>query len=260
MLRKILKRLSPAYLRYDYYLFKAGRIGRYKSTSVSFPGYKLNVPDLLSFAGQYWEIILKNSYFFQSENQQPVIIDCGGNIGLSALYFAKLYPQANLKIIEADEKIAIICKENLEKNNVTNAEVIAKAAWIYNGFISFHTEGSDGGRISAGNSTNSIPCIDMNEWLAQFPFVDFLKIDIEGAETAVISHCRGQLKKIKHLFVEYHSLKKQEQSLDLILSILKETGFRYYIEDMHKRKNKFQDTGDTDFDLQLNIYASNTNC
>lgn len=260
MLNKILKRLSLDYLRFDYYLLKARMSGRYKPVHVSFPGYKLKVPDLSSFAWQYWEIILKKCYFFKTGNPQPLIIDCGGNIGLSALYFSRLYPKALIKVFEADTAIAEICKTNLETNNVANAEVIAKAVWTKNGAISFQSEGADGGKISTLVQTNSIPCIDFNEYLMQFAFIDFLKMDIEGAETAVISHCRSQLKKVKYFFIEYHSAKDQPQSLDLILSILKETGFRYYIEDLRKRKNKFRDTEETAFDLQLNIYACNTEC
>lgn len=258
MLGKLIKRLSPAYLRYDYFLFKAKLTGRYKTARVSFPGYKLTVADVLSFAGQYWEIILKKSYFFESPNPQPIIIDCGGNIGLSALYFAKLYPKATIKVIEADTQIAAICKHNLETNRVSTAEVIAKAAWTKNGTISFRSEGADAGKISAESSASNIPCLDFNEYLEQFPSIDFLKIDIEGAETDVLMHCRTQLKKVKYLFVEYHSVKDQPQRLDTLLGILKENGFRYYMEDMYKRENKFTGKEESDFDLQLNIYASNT--
>ena len=127
-----------------------------------------------------------------------------------------------------------------------------------NGTISFQSEGADGGKIIDGQNSNSIPCLDFNEYLEKFHFIDFLKMDIEGAETAVITHCRSQLKKVKYFFVEYHSEKGEPQTLDILLGILKETGFRYYIEDMHKRKNKFRNSEEESFDLQLNIYASNT--
>jgi hypothetical protein len=62
--------------------------------------------------------------------------------------------------------------------------------------------------------------------------VDLLKIDIEGAETEVISelHIAGKLKFIKQAIVEYHHhIDKDSDSLSVMLGILEAAGFGYQI-------------------------------
>lgn len=259
MLKKNIGYLSIKYLRFRYYLLKAKFKGRYKQSKVSFSGYKLEVVDMLSFAWQYWEIVWKECYAFKADTSKPIIIDCGGNIGLSALYFSHLYPNGAIKVIEADKKIAEICKKNIADNKKLNIEVINKAVWVNNGFISFNSDGADGGKIDKESIAEKIPCVDFNEFIEPFQKIDFVKIDIEGAEIEVITHIKNQLPKIQYLFIEYHSVSTTAQRLGDLLSLLQQKGFRYYIEDLHKKQKPMLSTVSTAiFDLQLNIYARNT--
>jgi hypothetical protein len=58
------------------------------------------------------------------------------------------------------------------------------------------------------------------------------------------------------LFLEYHGTYSEEQKLNELLSILKESGFHYYIKTENKRKSPFVNLHqDRMYDLQLNIYA-----
>jgi hypothetical protein len=60
--------------------------------------------------------------------------------------------------------------------------------------------------------------------------IDLLKLDIEGAEAPVLLDCRDRLKQVDHVFVEYHSLIGQPQPLDVIVSVLRSSGFRFYAQ------------------------------
>ena len=60
--------------------------------------------------------------------------------------------------------------------------------------------------------------------------VDFLKLDIEGAETTVIKDCADYLGNVDNIFVEYHSFLSEKQTLDELLNILKKTNFRVQIQ------------------------------
>ena len=234
-------------------MFIYGDKKRYQGHEIKVSGLKLQVPDALSFIWQYKEIFVDQSYKFNNTKSKPVIVDCGSNIGLSALYYNIEYPNAEIHCIEADPEIANILTDNLAKNNC-KANVIAKAAWVHNNGVSFSSEGSDSGSVGQGDV--HIDSLDLAEYLSKFDEIDFLKIDIEGAENTVIPHCSEVLKKVNTLFLEYHGTYAEEQKLSTLLEILKTAGFHYFIKTENKRKSPFVNQHENRmYDLQLNIYA-----
>ncbi|MDQ0640901.1 hypothetical protein QF042_004466 [Pedobacter sp. W3I1] len=87
--------------------------------------------------------------------------------------------------------------------------------------------------------------------------IDFLKIDIEGAEYLVLKDIEDNLSNVENLFIEYHSSPDCKQTLSEILGILTKSGFRFYIKEAwdnlpipfeHRLYKPF-------WDLQLNIFA-----
>jgi hypothetical protein len=68
--------------------------------------------------------------------------------------------------------------------------------------------------------------------------------------------CSDSLRKVKHLFIEYHSWTNQPQKLDEILKVLRDNNFRYYLENVHNKiKHPFMRRIDEDMDLQVNMWA-----
>lgn len=58
--------------------------------------FKLNLPDAPSFVYQFKEIFFDEIYKFKTQKNNPIIIDCGANAGISILYFKKLYPNSEI--------------------------------------------------------------------------------------------------------------------------------------------------------------------
>jgi predicted O-methyltransferase YrrM len=58
--------------------------------------------------GQFTEIFVQRHYAFQTSEPAPVIIDAGGNVGMSALWFKREHPKANLTVYEADPALAAV--------------------------------------------------------------------------------------------------------------------------------------------------------
>ena len=105
---------------------------------VKFLNYTFDVPDLPSFLWQFKEIFVDEIYKFNTMEKEPVIYDCGANIGMSCLYFKTLYPNCKIKAFEADPKIVQILRNNLARNNILpNVEIINAAVWINNGGVEF---------------------------------------------------------------------------------------------------------------------------
>ncbi|HCY74981.1 MAG TPA: FkbM family methyltransferase [Ignavibacteriales bacterium] len=250
------------YRRFIWYSIFYGSKKRFETNNFKFNGIKIFVPDTLSFLWQYKEIFVDEDYKFHTNSQNPVIYDCGANIGMSCFYFSAKYPTAKIKAFEADPDIKKILSENLKKNNVGNVEVIGKAVWIDNNFIELSLEGADGATIYSKTNLVKIPSIRLRDMINKELRIDMLKIDIEGAEYEVLLDCSDSLSKVDNIFVEYHSYINSNQNLSEIIRILEKNSFRYFIKPVNdrktpliNRKNKFN----PGMDLQLNIYGYKIN-
>jgi FkbM family methyltransferase len=269
MLRVLKDCLKPIYLflkernyrEYARLVSKYGNAKRYKPAKIKFLNYQIEVIDVLSFVYQFKEIFYEGSFKISLKKADPVIYDCGANIGISCLYFKKLYPQSRIKAFEADPDIFKVLKSNLVLNNQeSNVEFNNLAIWTHNNGVSFNQEGSDGGFIVDHNDPRveqvKIPSVRLKDLLEQEPHIDFLKIDIEGAEVDVLIDCDGSFKNVDYIFFEYHSFSKERQKLDDVLRILTKNGFRYFIQSPYLRPSPFAIRNDNlTMDMQLNVYC-----
>jgi len=229
--------------------------GKNKPGSARVMGFKLHYNNANALLGMYNEIVRQESYRFISSSKSPIILDCGANIGVSMLYFKKLYPNAQLVGVEADPSVGEILIENLKKNGC-DAEIIHKALWSRSGdTINFGCAGSDSSSIYSDENVISAETIGIVELLSKYNKVDLLKIDIEGAELEVLQNCGDSLSKVEHLFIEFHSFPSQPQKLEEILAITAKSGFRYKILPAKRMTKPFINKGeDQAMDLQLNIF------
>ena len=216
-------------------LFKYGNSPRNKPKTIKFLAYRIQVQDCLSFIFQFKEMFVKEYYMFETKNESPLIYDCGANIGISCISFKKYFPNSKIKAFEADPAIAKMLGNNLNENSITNVEVYSKAVWINDNGIEFGAEGADSGSIYSSRNKMKVESIRLKDFIDGEETIEFLKIDIEGAEAEVIQDCGKNLKKVKNIFIEYHSYLNHEQHLDKILKILTENNFRYFIKSDEQR-------------------------
>lgn len=216
----------------------------------------MDIVDLQSFAWQFKEIFIDELYAFKENDEVPIIYDCGANIGMSALYFAKQYPNAKIVAYEADPELAELCEENLRKNGIKNVKVEQSAVWVNDCGVLFRPDGADGGVIVEDDTGYRLPSIRLKDVLDKEEKISMLKMDIEGAETEVIKDCGDVLQKVDNIFVEYHSVVGKPQALDTLLRVLRKNSFRYWIQGLYeKNKPLMHKVSKTNMDLQLNIFA-----
>lgn len=201
------------------------------------------------------EIFLDETYRFKTSKECPYIIDCGANIGLSVIYFKQLFPNAKIDCFEPDKEIFKLLKYNLEQFNKSNISFYQKAIWKNNEGISFKSDGAVGGHITnKDDKSEKMPSQRLKDLLDNK--VDFLKIDIEGAEYEVLVDCKEKLLNVENIFIEYHSFHESEQKIAEILAILKVAGFRVYIKEAWENMiSPFNEKKGPFFDLQLNIFG-----
>ena len=236
--------------------FLYGNKSRYSRTKINIMNQDIIVVDPLSFIWQFQEIFVDEIYKFSSSNGSPLIYDCGANIGTSCIFFKKIFPNAHIKAFEADPEIAKVLLSNLQSKN--NIQVINKAIWTNNNGVEISLEGADAASIFGNKNRIKVESVRLKDLIEAEEKIDMLKIDIEGAETDVIKDCREILYKVENIFIEFHSFINHTQGLDVILQILTENNFRYFIKQPMDRNIPFVNkTNKTypEMDLQLNIFA-----
>ena len=238
--------------------WKYGDVKRYETRQIKFQGMTFHVPDCMSFLFQFQEIFVEGFYQFNTTENQPIILDCGANIGTSCVFFKRQYPKAKITAFEADKKISDILKSNLSANGFADIEIVNKAVWLNDAGIEFASEGSDGASIYGEGAKVKVESFRLKDVLENTPKIAMLKMDIEGAETAVLKDCADALNNVENIFIEYHAFPEQSQELGDILNILAKNGFRYFINSAQNRKQPLINHRYRDndlMDLQLNIFG-----
>jgi FkbM family methyltransferase len=195
----------------------------------------LRYSDLLSFCPQWEDIFVKRALAFTAATPAPRILDCGANIGLASLFFHRLYPEARITAFEADPALFDMLGDNLRANAAGTIEVRHAALWTSTGTLTFQCEGSDSGMISAlpgavdGRAT-TVPSLRLRDVLAEGP-IDLLKLDIEGAEDAVLADCEPVLHTVKAIVMDLHEFDPAVRQAPAVLERLSRAGFNYAIDD-----------------------------
>jgi FkbM family methyltransferase len=215
---------------------------RYEYTQTNLLGKTFKIVDACTFLSSLDEIFVGQIYKFQTENVNPVIIDCGANIGLATLYFKMNFPHATVIAFEPDPNIFSLMKENIENYGFNDVIFKNEALSIQDSIINFRLEGGHSGMIV--QSENDKNCIKVKSTrlktvLQQYSEITFLKIDIEGHERHLISDITEELKRVKYLFLEYHSFLNENQNLDEILKCISNAGLRYYIKESYNKPFPF---------------------
>ena len=202
-----------------------------------FLGYSVRINDGANFYVLYHDMVLKQAYRFSAARPNPVIVDCGSNIGMSILYFKHLYPDARIIGFEPDPAIVRYLHENVQMNGLGNVQIVQAAIGGREGRLTFYSDGKYGSclahlssePIPEGWSKHEVPCVKLSDYLNE-P-IDFLKMNIEGAEWEALADCGDRLKLIREMAIEYHHLPGVPRTLHKILNFLDEMGFDYVVSD-----------------------------
>jgi hypothetical protein len=59
-------------------------------------GFHIRHPDPITIDQLYYEIFVRQYYFFASDRKEPIVFDCGANVGVATMYFKWLYPHSRV--------------------------------------------------------------------------------------------------------------------------------------------------------------------
>jgi FkbM family methyltransferase len=163
-----------------------------------------------------------------SVTNPQVIWDLGANVGLTMVHFAHMFPEAQVVGVELEPGNAALCRRNVEQWN-GRCEVIDAAVWTEDGVISYDADEDDeqSFRIARGGgepANAEAAALSLNTLLEKTSGdrVDFVKMDIEGAERDVLRENTEWIAQVDAIKVEVH----QPYSIEECAADLEAHGFR----------------------------------
>jgi FkbM family methyltransferase len=196
--------------------------------------HNLHFSDYASFATLFEQVFLSDDYFFQTETAEPYVIDCGANVGMSIAYVLSHYPQAHILAFEADPDNFAILQTNRERNNWQHVEILNLALQEREATVPFYSGGAGsmvGSVRSAVGMVREVQGVRLSGFIDQA--VDFLKMDIEGSEDAVLEDLveSGKMRAVHEMVIEYHHhFTPGENRLGRFLLALEHAGFGYHLK------------------------------
>ena len=128
------------------------------------------------------------------------IVDLGANIGLFGVWALDRHPGAEITAFEPDRTNAAVARLCIDANGAAGRwRLIEAAASDRNGRVSFISGVYSRSRIGEGD--DEVETVDVFPHLEG---VDFLKVDIEGGEWALLADPRFRELSVPVLVLEYH--------------------------------------------------------
>ena len=159
----------------------------------------------------YEQVFVERQYAINLAEPPRTIVDCGGYVGLTAVYFTTTFPEAKIVAVEPDPENFDVLRENVAP--YPNVVPVHGAVWSEETVLRVIDPGvgSWGYRTLPGRSGGSparcevraqtIPQLIEEHELGQ---IDILKLDIEGAEKQVLQESGEWIDRVSVLAVEIH--------------------------------------------------------
>lgn len=154
-----------------------------------------------------------------------VVVDLGAHIGLASLWFATQYDALTVIAVEPNAENASLAKHNFDRNNVPGIVLEAAAAPVAGVGRFTATSRSNMGRLSTEGEP--VELITMPQILELTPegWIDLLKIDIEGGESALFSGPTDWLGHVGCIVAEFHPPVVDDLAL---VRFLVSSGFQHF--------------------------------
>ena len=124
------------------------------------------------------------------------VLDVGANIGYFTLLFARLVgPNGHVHAFEPEPRNFELLQRNIARNGYTNVTAVPKAVSRTSGSQRLYKSPNNLGdhRLAhgtAGRDSIDVSVIALDEFLQDEARVDFIKLDIQGAECAAVQGAR----------------------------------------------------------------------
>jgi FkbM family methyltransferase len=159
----------------------------------------------------FTEIFVRKHYPFEQRRPRPFVVDCGANIGVASLYFKTIAPDAQVLAFEPNPTAFRLLETNMRHNGIADdVECVPLALAREPGIRTLHVPAPAHGGASLefageGWSPVAVEAVRLSDRIGDRQ-VDFLKIDVEGSETAILDDLgeNGVLSQVDEIVLEHH--------------------------------------------------------
>jgi len=249
------KRINISFVLVKLYLLSKIFTSKTEVSSRIF-GFKMHAKSYSSLLFLFLEIFVTNDYKFISQKNDPLIYDCGSNIGMSIFYFKYLYPDCRIVSFEPNPFAFALLSKNIAENDFKNVQVHNIGLSKVEGEIEFFTPDNESSLVGSilksrgGENSINITSKKFSSFLKDQKDIDLIKIDVEGAEEEVIDDLSisQHIQNSRNYIIEYHhKIGSTKSNLSKFLKYFEDTGFEYNLRTDFTNRDDFQD-------VLLNIY------
>jgi FkbM family methyltransferase len=165
----------------------------------------------------FYQIFVARELEFSLRESIVHIIDLGANIGLSSIFLKKRFPESHILCVEPSTDNLKILKKNL--HSYKNIEIFHGAVYSKDTEIFLIDTGKGEASYQVREAhhlidtmpvVNQVNCLSIDTLLRRYhlSYIDFIKMDIEGAEEDCLLSTTNWLNNVDFLAVEIHDLIK----------------------------------------------------
>lgn len=178
---------------------------------------------------EVWDATFNHLYHVPPIEIAPAtVFDLGANIGLTAAHYKTLWPDARVVAVEMDADCAELARLNAPDCEVRRCAVSAT------GDTGFYDSSLWPSNFSFGNAGDTpVDSFTLAELLDGEP-VDFVKMDVEGAEWTIL-WLGGWEHLVKSLLVELHGEDTDDRMVGFAISALERLGYTASPHKIHPR-------------------------
>jgi FkbM family methyltransferase len=148
------------------------------------------------------------------------IVDLGSNVGYTLLPFASLYPAVRLIGVEPDPGNMSIARRNVQRLG-SRCVLIEAAIWTSDGEICYGGEQEWGYSVIGDRLDKRARSLTLQTLFreASLAMVDYLKMDIEGAEAAIFLQDLSWAEVVRSMHIEVHPPAERDDIINRLTAL-----------------------------------------
>ena len=237
--RTIRSRLNPSQRRMYTVageVIKLKRFGNECSGTTNVLGKSLIFQSATDCANRLQEIFADEQLKFQDLHTKPKIVIANANIGVSCIYFAELYPEAQILAFEPDPNLFQILTTNIDEFDAKNIEACNADLWNSTRETSTRMKERsldiDGEKSDPQAATHYLHELFSSR-------IDFLQLDLTNKEIDRLEKYENQLHNIQRIHAKFYVDFGGQQELHRMTGLFHKTGFRLHVKNQNPAQQPF---------------------